>query len=68
MNNGTFVNLQQGGSGVGVDINSSSWSSATGNVAINNQGGGFEIADDVGPASHKPCPGNTRRGAMTAAA
>ncbi len=52
VNNGTFVNLQQGGSGVGVDINSSSWSSATGNVAINNQGGGFEIADDIGPASH----------------
>ncbi|MFY9865964.1 MAG: right-handed parallel beta-helix repeat-containing protein [Trebonia sp.] len=52
VNNGTFVNLQQGGSGVGVDINSSSWSSATGNVAVNNQGGGFEIADDIGPASH----------------
>jgi Right handed beta helix region len=52
VNNGTFVNLQQGGSGVGVDINSSSWSSATHNVAINNQGGGFEIADDIGPASH----------------
>jgi Right handed beta helix region len=52
VNNGTLVNLQQGGSGVGVDINSSSWSSATGNVAINNQGGGFEIADDIGPASH----------------
>jgi Right handed beta helix region len=52
VNNGTFVNLQQGGSGVGVDINSSSWSSATSNVAINNQGGGFEIADDIGPASH----------------
>jgi Right handed beta helix region len=52
VNNGTFVNLQQGGSGVGVDINSSSWSSATGNVAIDNQGGGFEIADDIGAASH----------------
>jgi Right handed beta helix region len=52
VNNGTFVNLQQGGSGVGVDINSSSWSSATHNVAIDNQGGGFEIADDIGPASH----------------
>jgi len=52
VNNGTFVNLQQGGSGVGVDINSSAWSSATGNVAINNEGGGFEIADDIGPASH----------------
>jgi len=52
VNNGTFVNLQQGGSGVGVDINSSTWSSATGNVAISNEGGGFEIADDIGPASH----------------
>lgn len=52
VNNGTFVNLQQGGSGVGVDINGSSWSSATGNAAISNQGGGFEITDDLGPASH----------------
>jgi parallel beta-helix repeat protein len=52
VNNGTFVNLQQGASGVGVDINSSTWSSATRNVVINNQGGGLEIADDIGPASH----------------
>lgn len=51
VNNGTY-STEEGGSGVGVDINSSSWSSATGNVAINNQGGGFEVADDIGPASH----------------
>jgi hypothetical protein len=52
VDNGTFINLQQGGSGVGVDINSSTWSSATHNVAIDNEGGGFEIADDIAAASH----------------
>jgi parallel beta-helix repeat protein len=60
LNNGTFVNLQEGASGVGIDINSSSWSSATNNVAINNQAGGFEIADDIGPASHNTLAWNTQ--------
>jgi len=64
VNNGTFVNLQQGGSGVGVDLNSSTWSAAIGNVAINNQGGGFEIADDVGPASHNTVAWNFETGSF----
>ncbi|HEY6494592.1 MAG TPA: right-handed parallel beta-helix repeat-containing protein [Trebonia sp.] len=37
---------------VGVDINGSSWSSATGNTAKYNTGGGFLVADDVGPNGH----------------
>jgi parallel beta-helix repeat protein len=37
---------------VGVDINGSSWSQATGNTAEYNTGGGFLVADDVGPNSH----------------
>lgn len=37
---------------VGVDINGSSWSGAVGNVAKDNMGGGFLVADDVGPNSH----------------
>ncbi|HSZ41127.1 MAG TPA: hypothetical protein VK817_14330 [Trebonia sp.] len=61
VNNGTFVNLKEGASGVGIDLNSSSWSSATGDVAINNQGGGFEIADDIGPASHNTLAWNYER-------
>ncbi len=37
---------------VGVDLNGSSWSQATGNVSEDNAGGGFLVADDVGPNSH----------------
>jgi nitrous oxidase accessory protein NosD len=37
---------------VGVDINGSSWSQATGNISEYNTGGGFLVADDVGPNSH----------------
>jgi nitrous oxidase accessory protein NosD len=37
---------------VGVDINGSSWSQATRNVSKHNAGGGFLLADDVGPSSH----------------
>jgi nitrous oxidase accessory protein NosD len=37
---------------VGVDINGSSWSQATRNVSKYNAGGGFLVADDVGPNSH----------------
>jgi hypothetical protein len=37
---------------VGVDINGSSWSRATGNISKYNAGGGFLVADDVGPTSH----------------
>jgi Right handed beta helix region len=37
---------------VGVDINGSSWSQATRNVSEYNAGGGYLVADDVGPNSH----------------
>lgn len=37
---------------VGVDLNGSSWSQATGNLSEDNAGGGFLVADDVGPNSH----------------
>jgi nitrous oxidase accessory protein NosD len=37
---------------VGVDINGSSWSQAIGNISEHNMGGGFLVADDVGPSSH----------------
>ena len=37
---------------MGVDINGSSWSAATRNISEYNTGGGFLIADDIGPNSH----------------
>jgi parallel beta-helix repeat protein len=37
---------------VGVDLNGSSWSTATGNVARYNTGGGYLVADDIGPNGH----------------
>ena len=37
---------------VGVDINGSSWSEASGNVSKYNMGGGFLVADDIGPSRH----------------
>jgi parallel beta-helix repeat protein len=37
---------------VGVDINGSSWSQVTGNTSEHNTGGGFLVADDIGPSSH----------------
>jgi nitrous oxidase accessory protein NosD len=45
-------NLLKHNGDVGVDLNGSSWSSATGNVSEDNTGGGFLVADDVGPNSH----------------
>jgi parallel beta-helix repeat protein len=37
---------------VGVDLNGSSWSEAIHNVSEDNAGGGYLIADDLGPNSH----------------
>lgn len=37
---------------VGVDLNGSSWSTAYRNVSEHNTGGGYLIADDIGPNSH----------------
>jgi nitrous oxidase accessory protein NosD len=45
-------NLLKHNGDVGVDLNGSSWSQATGNVSEDNMGGGFLVADDVGPNSH----------------
>ena len=45
-------NLLKHNGDVGVDLNGSSWSQATGNVSEDNMGGGFLVADDVGPTSH----------------
>lgn len=45
-------NLLKYNGDVGVDLNGSSWSQATGNVSEDNTGGGFLVADDVGPSSH----------------
>jgi parallel beta-helix repeat protein len=37
---------------VGVNLNGSSWSQATGNISEDNTGGGFLVADDLGRTSH----------------
>jgi nitrous oxidase accessory protein NosD len=47
-----FHNVLRHNGDVGVDLNGSSWSRATGNVSQDNMGGGFLVADDVGPNSH----------------
>ena len=43
---------------VGVDVNGSSWSQVTRNISEHNMGGGFLVADDVGPNSHNMIAGN----------
>ena len=43
---------------VGVDLNGSSSSQVTNNVSKYNAGGGFLVADDVGPASHNTVSSN----------
>ncbi len=45
-------NTFTGNGDVGVDLNGSSWSRADHNSAIGNGGGGFLVADDIGPNSH----------------
>jgi parallel beta-helix repeat protein len=44
---------------VGVDLNGSSWSLATHNISEFNGGGGYLIADDVGPNNHNTVSWNT---------
>jgi hypothetical protein len=41
-----------------VDLNGSSWSAATGNVSRYNTGGGFLVADDIGPNGHNVISSN----------
>ena len=50
-------NLLKHNGDVGVDLNGSSWSQATGNVSEDNTGGGFLVADDVGPIATTWSPG-----------
>ncbi len=45
-------NLLTSNGDVGVDLNGSSWSTATRNVSEHNMGGGYLVADDIGPNSH----------------
>jgi Right handed beta helix region len=45
-------NVLQHNGDVGVDLNGSSWSLATHNISEYNTGGGYLVADDVGPNSH----------------
>lgn len=45
-------NYLWGNGDVGVDINGSSYTSATRNYSAHNEGGGFLVADDIGPNSH----------------
>ncbi len=47
---------------VGVDLNGSSWSQATGNLSEDNMGGGFLVADDVGRSSHNVVAWNVATG------
>ena len=44
---------------VGVDINGSSYTQVTSNYSAHNEGGGFLIADDIGPSSHNEVGWNT---------
>jgi Right handed beta helix region len=44
---------------VGVDINGSSDTQVTHNYSAHNEGGGFLIADDIGPSSHNEVGWNT---------
>jgi parallel beta-helix repeat protein len=46
--------------GTGIDLNGSSWSTVSGNIAKANVGGGIYLTDDLGtPASHDTVTGNT---------
>ncbi len=44
---------------VGVDVNGSSYTRVTSNYSAHNEGGGFLVADDIGPNSHNVIGWNT---------
>jgi parallel beta-helix repeat protein len=52
-------NYLWGNGDVGVDVNGSSYTQVTNNYATRNQGGGFLVADDIGPNSHNTVGWNT---------
>ena len=51
--------LPRGNGDVGVDINGSSYTQVTSNYSTQNEGGGFLVADDIGPNSHNVVGWNT---------
>jgi hypothetical protein len=55
-------NYLWGNGDVGVDINGSSYTQVTGNYSTHNEGGGFLVADDIGPSSHNVVGWNTATG------
>jgi hypothetical protein len=52
-------NYLWGNGDVGVDINGSSYTQVTSNYSTHNEGGGFLVADDIGPNSHNVVGWNT---------
>jgi parallel beta-helix repeat protein len=52
-------NYLSGNGDVGVDVNGSSYTQVTGNYSAQNEGGGFLVADDIGPNSHNVVGWNT---------
>ncbi len=68
-NNSTFIHntaINNGAGpngGTGIDLNSSSWSTVSGNTLTGNVGGGIYLTDDLGtPASHDTVTGNLANG------
>jgi parallel beta-helix repeat protein len=48
-NDSTFRdNLAENNGGTGIDLNGSSWSTVSGNTALDNQGGGYYLTNDAG--------------------
>jgi hypothetical protein len=52
-------NYLWGNGDVGVDVNGSSYTQVTSNYSTQNEGGGFLVADDIGPNSHNVIGWNT---------
>jgi Right handed beta helix region len=52
-------NYLWGNGDVGVDVNGSSYTRVTSNYSTHNEGGGFLVADDIGPNSHNVIGWNT---------
>ena len=52
-------NYLWGNGDVGVDVNGSSYTQVTHNYSARNEGGGFLVADDIGPSSHNVVGWNT---------
>jgi Right handed beta helix region len=55
-------NYLWGNGDVGVDVNGSSYTEVLRNYSAHNEGGGFLVADDIGPSSHNEIGWNTATG------